>query len=114
VLDQLGHVEHWPYTSKNLAHFTIGRGQFLKGLGLFELQLPHLVKGEPIQQGGVVLGAAHLKELPFEALIGLLEEREEDSPCHATKAHPEVFPGALSFKEMKEDVDGRGVSKVVA
>ena len=38
-------------------------------------------------------GAAHPKELPFEALIGLLEEREKDSPCH---------------------VEGRRVPKVVA
>jgi len=61
-----------------------------------------------------VLGATHLKELPFEALTRLLEEREEDSPCHATVAHQEVLPGALSFKEMKEDVDGMRVPKVVA
>ena len=61
-----------------------------------------------------MLGAAHLNELPFEALIGLLEEREENSPCHAAEAHPEVLLGALSFKEVKEDVDGRGVPKVVA
>ena len=40
--------------------------------------------------------------------------REEDSPCHATKAHLEVLPGALGFKEMKEDVHGRRVPKVVA
>ena len=52
-----------------------------------------------------MLGAAHPKELPFEALIGLLEEREENSPCHAAKAQPEVLPGALSFKEVEEDVN---------
>jgi len=52
-----------------------------------------------------VLSATHPKELPFEALVRLLEEREENSPCHATEAHPEVLPGALGFKEMEEDVD---------
>jgi len=59
-------------------------------------------------------GATHPKELPFEALIGLLEEREEDSPRHATEAHLEVLPRALSFKEMEEDVDRRRVPKMVA
>ena len=61
-----------------------------------------------------MLGAAHPKELPFEALVGLLEEHEENSPYHATKAHPKVLPGALIFKEVREDVDRRGVPKVVA
>ena len=59
-------------------------------------------------------GATHHKELPFEALIGLLEECEEDFPCHATKTQPEVLPKAFGFKEMKEDVDARRVPKVVA
>jgi len=61
-----------------------------------------------------MFGASHLKELPFEALVGLLEEHEEDSPCRATEDHPQVLFGALSFKEMKKDVDGRSVPKVVA
>ena len=58
-----------------------------------------------MQQSRVVLDAAHPKELPFETLIGLLEKREEESPCHAAKAHPEVLPKALNFKEVEEDVD---------
>ena len=61
-----------------------------------------------------MLGEAHPKELPSEALIGLLEECEEDSPRHATEAHPEVLPGALSLKEMEEDINGGRVPKVVA
>jgi len=60
-----------------------------------------------------VLNAAHPKELPLKALIELLEEREENCPCHAVEAHPEVLPGTLSFKEMEEDVDRRGVPKMV-
>jgi len=61
-----------------------------------------------------VLGSAHPKEHPFEALIGLLEEREEDSPYHAAEAHPQVLPGALGLEEMKEDVEGGRVPEVVA
>jgi len=61
-----------------------------------------------------MLGATHPNELPLEALIRLLEEREENSPCHATEAHLEVLPGALGFKEMEEDVDLRGLPKMVA
>jgi len=56
--------------------------------GLLKLQFPHPVKGEPVQKGGVVGGAAHPKELPFEALIGLLKEGEKDFPRHVAKAHP--------------------------
>ena len=61
-----------------------------------------------------MFGATHPKELPFEALIGLLEECQEDSPRHATEAHLEVLLGALSLEEVEEDIDGGRVPKVVA
>ena len=60
-----------------------------------------------------MVGSAHPKELPFEALIGLLEECEEDSPRHSTETHPEVLPGTLSLEEVEEDIDGRRVPKVI-
>jgi len=47
-----------------------------------------------------VVGAAHPKELPFEALIGFLEESEEDSPRHSTETHLVVFPGTLGLEEV--------------
>jgi len=40
-------------------------------------------------------GATHSEELPFEALIRLLEQREENCPCHAAEAHQRFFPGLL-------------------
>ena len=58
--------------------------------------------------------ATHPKELPLKALVGLLEECEEDSPRHAAKARPKVLPRALSFEEMKEDIDEGRVPEVVA
>jgi len=61
-----------------------------------------------------VVGAAHPKELPFEAFIGLLKECEEDSPRHSTETHPKVLPGALSLEEVEEDINGRRVPKVIA
>ena len=61
-----------------------------------------------------MLGTTHPKELHFEALVGLLKEREEDSLCHAVEAHPKVLSGDLSFEEVKEDIDRRGVPKMVA
>ena len=83
----------------------VGRSQFLQGFGFLKLEFPHPVKGEPVQQSRVVLSETHPKELPFEAFVRLLEEREENSPYHAAEAHPEVIPGALGFKKMEEDVD---------
>jgi len=56
-----------------LTQLTIRGSQLLETLGFPEFQLPHPVKGESIQQGGVMVGATHLKELPFEALIRLLK-----------------------------------------
>jgi len=95
-----------------LANLAISGRQLLEGLGLLEFQFPHPVQGEPVKEGGVVRGAAHPKELPLEALVGLLEEREKDSPNHTTKTHPEVLPGVFGFEEVKEDVDRWRVPKV--
>jgi len=46
----------------------------------------------------------HLKELPFEALLRLLEEGYEDSPRHPVEAYPKLLPWAIGFKEVEEDV----------
>jgi len=73
VLDQLGNVKHCSQACEDLTQFTIKGSQLLETPGLPEFQLPHLVKGKSIQQGRVMVGAAHLKELPFEALIRLLK-----------------------------------------
>ena len=51
-----------------------------------------------------MVGATHSEELPFEALIRLLEQREENSPCHAIETHPEILPQTLGFEEMEKDV----------
>ena len=58
-----------------------------------------------------MLSATHPKELPFEALVRLLEERKENSPCHTTKAHPKILPGALGLEEVEEHIDGGGCVK---
>jgi len=58
-----------------------------------------------------VVGAAHPKELPLEAFIGLLEECEEDSPRHSAETHPKVLPGTLSLEEVEEDIDRGGCPK---
>jgi len=58
-----------------------------------------------------VVSAAHPKELPLEAFIGLMEECEEDSPHHSAETHPEVLPGTLSLEEVEEDMDRGGFPK---
>jgi len=105
MLDQLDSIEHRPQTLENLAHFAVGSGQFLQGLGFLKLEFPYPVKGEPVQQGRVMLSATHPKELPFETLVRLLEEHEENCPCHTTETHPEILPRALGLEEVEEDVD---------
>jgi len=44
----------------------------------------------------------------------LLEQGEENSPCHLIKAYPKLFPWTLGLEEMEEDVYKRGVPKMVA
>jgi len=43
-----------------------------------------------------------------------LEQREENSPCHAIETHPKILPRALSIEEVEEDIHRRRVPKVVA
>ena len=52
----------------------MGKGQVLETPRLLEPCFLHLVEWEPIQQGRIMLVATYLKELPFEALVRLLEE----------------------------------------
>jgi len=47
--------------------------QLLVTPGFPKFHLSHPVKGQSIQYGGVMVDAAHFKELPFEALIRLLK-----------------------------------------
>jgi len=61
-----------------------------------------------------MVGAAGLEELPFEALVRLLEQSEEDSPRHPVEAYPKLLPGTFRLKEMEENVHRRRVSEVVA
>jgi len=58
--------------------------------------------------------ATHPEELPFEALIRLLKQGEENSPCHPIEAYPKLFPWTLGLEKMEEDVYRRGVPKMVA
>jgi len=61
-----------------------------------------------------MIDATHPKELPFEALIRLLEECEETSPRHSTETHPEILPRTLSLEKVEEDIDRGRVPKVIA
>jgi len=36
--------------------------------------------------------ATHPEEIPFEALVGLLEEGKESSPHHTIEAYPKLLP----------------------
>jgi len=60
-----------------------------------------------------MLVAAYLKELPFEALIRLLEEGQENSPYHPIEAHPQLLPKVLRLEEVEEDVHKWRMAKVV-
>jgi len=60
-----------------------------------------------------VVGATHSEELPFEALIRLLEQREENSPCHTIETHPEVIPWTFSLEKVEEDIHRGRMPKVV-
>ena len=61
-----------------------------------------------------MVGATHSEELPFEALIRLLEQGEENSPCHTIETHPEIIPRTFSLKNMEEDIHRGRMPKVVA
>jgi len=50
-----------------------------------------------------MLVATYLKELPFEALVRVLEEGYEDSPCHPIEAHPQLLSRTLRLEEIKEN-----------
>jgi len=58
--------------------------------------------------------AAYLQELLLEALVRLLKERQENSPCHPIEAHPQLLSRVLSLKEVEEDVHRRRIAKMVA
>jgi len=61
-----------------------------------------------------VVGATHSEEPPFEALIGFLEQREENSTCYTIETHPEVLPRTFSLEKVEEDIDRGRMPKVVA
>jgi len=61
-----------------------------------------------------VVSATHSKELSLEAFIRLLEQREENSPCHTIETHPEVLPHTFSLEKMEEDIHEGRMPKVVA
>jgi len=44
----------------------------------------------------------------------LLEQGEDDSSCHPAEAYPEVLPRVFGFEEVKKDVNGGWMAKVVA
>jgi len=43
------------------------------------------------QKVSIISAAVNLEELPFEAIVRLLEEGQQDSPNKTVKAHPQVF-----------------------
>jgi len=61
-----------------------------------------------------VLEAAHPEELPLKPFVRLLEQGKDDSSCHPAEANSEVFPRVLGLKELKEDIYGGGMAKVIA
>ena len=61
----------------------------------------------------VVVVTTHFEELPLEALIRLLEQGEENSPCHPVKAYPKLLPWTLGLEEVEEDVHRGSVPEVV-
>ena len=58
--------------------------------------------------------AAYLQELRLKALVRLLKESQENSPCHPIEAHPQLLSGVLSLKELEEDVHKGRMAKMVA
>jgi len=72
--DKLHGAKHRPEVREELAYLPILRGQVFKAPWLFEPWFLHPIEGKPVQQGRVELAIAYFGELPFEALIGLLEE----------------------------------------
>jgi len=47
-------------------------------------------------------------------LVELLEQREENSPCHTIETHPEILPWTFSLEKMEEDIHRGRMPKVVA
>jgi len=43
----------------------------------------------------------------------LLEQGEDDSSCHPAEAYPKVLPRVFRLKEMKENIYGGGMTKVI-
>ena len=60
-----------------------------------------------------MLRAAHPEKFPFEPFVRLLEQGEDDSFCYLAEADPEVLPKLFGLKEMKENIYGGGMTKVI-
>ena len=67
-------------------------------LGLF-LPLVHLVQGEAIEKGGVLVVRTHLDELPLLVLVRLLEDSKDGPPSNRVQADPQAVSGVLRFEE---------------
>ena len=60
-----------------------------------------------------MLRETHPKEFPLEPFIRFLEQGEDDSSCHPAETYPEVLPRVFGLKEMKENIYGGGMAKVI-
>jgi len=58
--------------------------------------------------------ATYLQELLLKALVRLLKESQENTPCHPIEAHPQFLSGILSLKEVEEEVHRGWMAKIVA
>jgi len=61
-----------------------------------------------------VFAATNLEELPFEALVRLLEEGQQYSSSDPIEAHSRLLTWAFGFKEVQEHVHRRRMAKVGA
>jgi len=89
---------------EEVAHLPLLGRKVFEAPRLLEIGLLRPVKRKPVQESGVPPVAPHFEEVLLEALIGLLEERQQHPPNDTIEANPQLLARALRFKEVEEHV----------
>jgi len=67
-------------------------------------KVQHLIQRKSFQKGWIPFVASNLQIFTLEALIGLLEEREQ---CPSIEGNPQLATQVFGLKEIQEDLDRR-------
>jgi len=89
---------------EEVAHLPLLRRKVLEAPRLLEIGLLRPVKRKPVQESRVPPVAPYFEEVLLEALIGLLEERQQHSPNDSNEANPQLLARAFRLKKLEEHI----------